>query len=707
MSDRRTEDEQAAIRRGVPVRLLGRRALVIAGLTGLAVTQPVLSLLGDHPQFFVAGKYTTWQIVSFALVIALLPPLIGIMLTVVATLCHRRLGSVVFAGVVGALLIAFVLVVLRTLEVDGFAVAVLAVFVAAGLVHLLMRSQAAQLFVSYLAAANLAFVGLFLFVSPSATLVTGDQSAVEHAGVSMAQPDGPVVVVVLDELPAATIMSPDGTINSSRYPGFGELGRVSTWFRNASSPEHETLRAIPAILTGTRVDRDSLPTYADHPRNLFTMLGGRLPVHGFEPVTKMCPPTACAPPPPSPLRQALADATIVYGHRVLPDRLRDGLPPIDNSWGDFADVGGSDVASTAPTGNDLMFERMAEFEEGDRDPGPQAATMRRRIAGIAARPGLHYVHVLLPHAPWVVSRTGVASTHDSTISPLTGIDPDAAGQEFRTRLQYQLHSMQVGFVDTLIGELLDHLRSSPAWSATTLVVVADHGLNFTSPDLGREALTEHNREEVLRVPLFIKVPGQTSGSVRDDSAETIDIVPSLVDVLDIELDDDWRFDGHSLFDGSEPKLDPEVSTDIGEVRAIAARRGDEFPHGIGWLALAAVGDNGDLVGRDVADVSVGAPSELRARLDAEDLLGDLPTESGQMPFVLTGTLASDGGRGSPPELLVAVNGTAAGVVGGYRPRGDEWEFIGYVADLYRRGSNTVTLYEVERRGGRVELHEVT
>ncbi len=59
---------------------------------------------------------------------------------------------------------------------------------------------------------------------------------------------------------------------------------------------------------------------------------------------------------------------------------------------------------------------------------------------------------------------------------------------------------------------------------------------------------------------------------------------------------------------------------------------------------------------------------------------------------------------SPPELLAAVNGRVAGVIGGYRPADDGWEFVGYVADLYREGSNIVTLYEVERTGAIVVLH---
>ena len=46
---------------------------------------------------------------------------------------------------------------------------------------------------------------------------------------------------------------------------------------------------------GASSEGDELPTYRDHPRNLFTLLGGEVPVHSYESVTSLCPPDICAP----------------------------------------------------------------------------------------------------------------------------------------------------------------------------------------------------------------------------------------------------------------------------------------------------------------------------------------------------------------------------------------------------------------------------
>jgi hypothetical protein len=324
--------------------------------------------------------------------------------------------------------------------------------------------------------------------------------------------------------------------------------------------------------------------------------------------------------------------------------------------------------------------------------------LRDEIEAIDGSPSLHFVHVALPHRPWVLSRTGIATSYE----PELITDPGAPGYAFGARLDAQLHAMQVGAVDTLVGELVDHLRSLPTWEQTLLVVTSDHGSNLSPPDIGRMKVTDANREEVFRVPLFVKAPGEVDGEIRDDSAQVLDVLPSIIDLLDADVN--WEFDGHSLFDGSTAHTAPRVSTDVGAAFEIAQRRAEDFPHGDDWTALAAVGENGDLIGRRVDDFTVGAPSSYRATLEQDELLRDLPTAEGTMPFVLAGTVtAADGSTEEPPELVAAVNGTLAGVVGGYRSAGGGWDFTGYVADFYREGANVVGLYEVRRDGSSVTL----
>jgi hypothetical protein len=673
--------------------------LVILGLSGLAVAQPLLDLFGRNPEFFVAGRYGAGQIVWFALVVAFLVPLVGIAVVAGGTLLGRPVGMAVYVVVVALLATTLALSVLRWLGVDHAVVMLaLSLCVGAALTLFVVKTRGGALLASYLAVANVLFVGSFLFFSPTAQLVTGDGSP-DVAGVDVPPLRAPVVVVVLDELPAATIMRGDGTINADRYPGFAELAAVSTWFRNASSPHAHTPQAVPALLTGKVTKGDDLPTVGDHPENLFTLLGHDVPVQRYEAVTDLCPPDICIAQPHQPLRQALKDASIVYGHRVLPEELRDGLPAIDRSWGAYGAGTKAKVDRPATREERLatLYKKWRALGEDEKGVRGQARILTDSLDSITAVPSLHVVHVSLPHRPWTLSRSGIALSY----TPAVASKPAAQTTQLGSRLAYQLHSMQVGAVDVAIGDLVKRLQALPTWKDTLLVVTADHGYSLTPPDVGRD-VTKRNADEVYRVPLFIKAPGQTAGKVVDDTAMSIDVVPSIVDLLDAEID--WTFDGHSLYDGSQSHTAPRASPEVDAVLAIAAARAEQF-HGDDWIGLAGVGPDGDLVGRDVDELTVGTPSRLRAELEQAELLQSLPTTDGTEPFVLTGTVTGRATSGGAPEdLVIAVDGTLAGVAGDFHRSGGGWTFTGYVADLYREGRNEVRLYEVERTSGGAVLH---
>jgi len=73
-------------------------------------------------------------------------------------------------------------------------------------------------------------------------------------------PGAPVVEVVFDELPTATLMDPGGTrIDRKRFPGFARLAAASTWYRDNTTVADFTGRAVPAIETGVNPGYDTLP----------------------------------------------------------------------------------------------------------------------------------------------------------------------------------------------------------------------------------------------------------------------------------------------------------------------------------------------------------------------------------------------------------------------------------------------------------------
>src|SRR5207247_285435 len=120
-----------------------------------------------------------------------------------------------------------------------------------------------------------------------------------------------------------------------------------------------------------------LPRFADHRDNLFTLLGGGYRIDAFERETRLCPPGLCREDDRSSFGDRLAgiveDASVVYGHLLLPQSLSNSLPTVAQSWQSFLHQGQNEAG------------RFARFLDSLR-PG--------------TRPELYYLHVLLPHSPW-------------------------------------------------------------------------------------------------------------------------------------------------------------------------------------------------------------------------------------------------------------------------------------------------------------------
>lgn len=721
MPDATDQEALVDLPRSLTRRHRGYGAAALVGVAGVAITQPVLDLFGKNPEFFVAGRYGATQIVVFALLVAFLPGLTAVAAVRLAWLVSPRVGDVTFASALAGFAFLFGLVVLDHLGVDGpWLVFAGASALAGSSVYVVHTHGSARTFLSLLAIGNVVFLLLFLFASPTAELVVGGASASVDDLVQAPELKGNVIVVIFDELPVTTLLRPDGTINDARYPNFARLAASATWFRNASSHSSLTTESVPSILTGTMYEDGQLPTYRDHPRNLLTLFGSRYPIDRYEPVTDMCPPDTCEPLPARSVRDALEDSAIVYGHQVLPGALADDLPAIDHSWGDFGDdlgptsdaPGDSAVdATTAPdegsptppaTGSvpDDGFGRWRDLALTEKSPGGQLNVFDRSISAIDASPTAHFIHVALPHFPWYLTPWGTS---------LTGFphglseDRDAPGFERIVEMVYQAHSLQVGAVDAALGRLIDHLEQIGAWDDALLVVTSDHGTSLLPPDFGR-APTENNQDEVFRIPLFIKAPGQQTGDVRDDVAQTIDILPSVIDLLGVRSD--WEFDGHSLYDGSAATIDPKIDSRMEAAFDVAARHSAAFRRDDGWVGLFAVGDQGDLVGRPIDGLTVGQPSDLTWSLEEAGLFDSLPTGDGHVPYVLLGTVITpDAGR--PPDLVVAVNGTAAGVVSAHDRSGSGWRLVGMVGHFFRAGANEVVAYQVERTPLGPVLHRVS
>jgi len=92
-----------------------------------------------------------------------------------------------------------------------------------------------------------------------------------------------------------------------------------------------------------------------------------------------------------------------------------------------------------------------------------------------------------------------------------------SGNAIRQR-GYQRHLLQVGFVDRLLGQVLDRLQQTGLYERSLILLTSDHGICFRYGELRRD-VTKSNAIDLLPVVLMMKLPGEKKGGVNDRNVE--------------------------------------------------------------------------------------------------------------------------------------------------------------------------------------------
>jgi iduronate 2-sulfatase len=92
----------------------------------------------------------------------------------------------------------------------------------------------------------------------------------------------------------------------------------------------------------------------------------------------------------------------------------------------------------------------------------------------------------------------------------------------------------VSYTDALIGQLLEALERLELDQNTIVVLWGDHGWNLYEHGLWCK---HSNYRTSLKAPLIIRLPGQKSGSVRNEMVEFVDIYPTLTELCNFTAPD--------------------------------------------------------------------------------------------------------------------------------------------------------------------------
>jgi hypothetical protein len=677
-----------------------RRKLLLGGghlaaLWALAFVQPLLDLLGNNPDFFVARGNTTGDILILAIGFTFLPPLalwaIEWAVSRVSTKGYYGLHFVLLA-----LISTFFFTQLVSDLVSARSALILLFSVGLGilLAWMIFRFVFVKNLMDILIIAPVVVVLMFVFNSKTTDLIFPEEADFELAADSGR--DVPVVLVIFDELGTSNLMISKRSIAADRFPNFAHLARTSTWYPNNSTTAFFTPHAVPGILTGINAPAETLPTWQDQPMSIFSQLGGNRRLHVLEPVTALCPDDLCPDQTPaegqlSRLEALYSDLKYVEGKLVLPPGLAEKLPDVSSNFEGF---GGN---NDPPELGKRKYKRgkLAVKAEAESDPALYEQFIRSMPT---VNRSLTVMHMHLPHQVWKYDLRG-NEYNDTPITQLSRSTNDWMVNSNGITVSQSRMYVQTGYADRLLGRIRQRLEATGMWDRAIVVVTADHGISFEGRGVPQRQADRRAMGEVANPPLFIKYPGQTRGVVSPKHSMSLDITPTITRALGVIQP--YEADGVPLQGPVPPRevtvTDPSgnlYSVSLGEMirqRDAAIERANER---LGTSGFYTLGPAPELIGRRVTPVP---PETSEVLLDEPDLGKAYDPGKDLIPMFVTGTWSGSvpAAPKKAPLFAIAINGTVQATA---RPfsfnEAVRWGALVNPASL-RQGKNRIGIYRVE------------
>jgi hypothetical protein len=281
--------------------------------------------------------------------------------------------------------------------------------------------------------------------------------------------------------------------------------------------------------------------------------------------------------------------------------------------------------------------------------------------------------------------------------------------DYLTHHNQQRQLLQLGFVDRLLGRVVERLKRERMYDDTLIVVTADHGFSWKVGTQTRRTVDPSNVHELGPVPLIVKRPGRPHRRVSGVLARTLDVTPTIADVLNVPLG--YRPDGRSAFSRAvrarrqvsivKRDFSSVVRLSAGAWRArraaVVKRRLRELGWGDWPILFTAFGPNRELIGRQVDRIR--PRSGARATLSLARSYAHVRRASGVVPTQVAGRV-----RGSAPnrerDIAIAVNGRIVAVGRSFHLRGQAVESYSVMVpeDSLREGRNEIEVLEVADNG---------
>lgn len=316
--------------------------------------------------------------------------------------------------------------------------------------------------------------------------------------------EGPdVLVIVLDTLRADHLAQYG--YDAATSPGLDRLAATSTRFSHAYSTAPWTLPATTTILTGQHPLRHRMGLPGDVLPDATTTLAEAVRAGGW------------------------ATAAWSYNVNVAP---RNGH---HQGFGEFTSNTGKILGY--PHASRMTSAASAWLQKNPKQPsfvylhpmnchGPYKVPKARREKLLGRAPSKLFKY----YGPLMKSilRKGDVTSRDKVTPEYV----QSLREQYDTAIRYETDE---------VGRLLGKLDAAGRYDGALIILTSDHGEELYDHGGFSHGYSLH--DEVLHVPLFVKLPGQKEARVVEESVSTADVTPTILDALGLPLP---QMDGRSL-----------------------------------------------------------------------------------------------------------------------------------------------------------------
>ena len=106
-----------------------------------------------------------------------------------------------------------------------------------------------------------------------------------------------------------------------------------------------------------------------------------------------------------------------------------------------------------------------------------------------------------------------------------------------------MYDIEIAYMDAELGRLFEELRNGPGWERTVVALTSDHGEGLGDHDWWTHGVLY---QEQIRVPLILHAPGFEAGRRVDAMVRTIDLMPTVLELVALPQRSWPPMDGVSL-----------------------------------------------------------------------------------------------------------------------------------------------------------------